>query len=232
MAELWIVEDDEKIGLLIEMTVRKLGHDTRRLTDADALDRAVRSGRALPDLMLLDVMLRAVSGFDILRAWKADRALKDVPVIIISARTAERDKVTGLELGAEDYITKPFGVRELQARVQTALRRVEAKPALLRCGPIELRLDSREVFVDGARVALTAMEYDLLLYLARRAGAAVPRQALLKEVWGYGGGDDPSRTVDSHVKTLRLKLGDTAGEPRFIQTVRGVGYRLIAGDGA
>ena len=232
MAKIWIVEDDEKIGLLIEMTVKNLGHDTLRLADADTLDRAVRAGKGLPDLMLLDVMLRAVSGFDVLRAWKADRALRDIPIIIISARTAERDKVTGLELGAEDYITKPFGVRELQARVQTALRRVEAKPALLRCGPIELRPDSREVFVDGARVELTAMEYELLMYLARRAGTAVTRQALLREVWGYGTLDDPSRTVDSHVKTLRLKLGDTAAEPRFIQTVRGTGYRLIAGDGA
>ena len=232
MAKIWIVEDDEKIGLLIEMTVKNLGHDTLRLADADTLDRAVRAGKGLPDLMLLDVMLRAVSGFDVLRAWKADRALRDIPIIIISARTAERDKVTGLELGAEDYITKPFGVRELQARVQTALRRVEAKPAQLRCGPIELRPDSREVFVDGARVELTAMEYELLMYLARRAGTAVTRQALLREVWGYGTLDDPSRTVDSHVKTLRLKLGDTAAEPRFIQTVRGTGYRLIAGDGA
>ena len=230
MAKLWIVEDDEKIGLLIEMTVKKLGHDTLRLADADALERAVRAGEGLPDLLLLDVMLRAVSGFDVLKAWKADRVLGRIPIIIISARTAERDKVTGLELGAEDYITKPFGVRELQARVQTALRRVEAKPALLRRGPIELRPDSREVFVDGARVELTAMEFELLLYLARHAGAAVTRQALLREVWGYGTQDDPSRTVDSHVKMLRLKLGDTAAEPRFIQTVRGTGYRLIAGD--
>ncbi len=232
MARLWIVEDDERIGLLIEMTVKKLGHDTLRLADADALDRAVRSAGRLPDLVLLDVMLRAVSGFDILKAWKADRALKDIPVIIISARTAERDKVTGLELGAEDYITKPFGVRELQARVQTALRRVAAKPEVLQVGPLTLRLGSREVCVDGARVELTAMEYDLLVYLARRAGMAVTRQELLHQVWGYGTRDDPSRTVDSHVKTLRLKLGDTAAEPRFIQTVRGTGYRLIAGEEA
>lgn len=232
MARLWIVEDDERIGLLIEMTVKKLGHDTLRLADADALDRAVRSAGRLPDLVLLDVMLRAVSGFDILKAWKADRALKDIPVIIISARTAERDKVTGLELGAEDYITKPFGVRELQARVQTALRRVAAKPEVLQFGPLTLRLGSREVCVDGARVELTAMEYDLLVYLARRAGMAVTRQELLHQVWGYGTRDDPSRTVDSHVKTLRLKLGDTAAEPRFIQTVRGIGYRLIAGEEA
>ena len=230
MAELWIVEDDEKIGLLIEMTVRKLGHDTLRLTDADALDRAVRSGRALPDLMLLDVMLRAVSGFDILRAWKADRALKDVPVIIISARTAERDKVTGLELGAEDYITKPFGVRELQARVQAALRRVTPEPERLELGALTLLPASRETLVDGARVELTAMEYELLHYLARHPGTALTRARLLREVWGYNSDDDPSRTVDSHVKTLRLKLGDDADSPRFIQTVRGTGYRLIAGE--
>ena len=231
MASIWIVEDDPKIGLLIEMTVRKLGHDTLRLPDAEALDRRVREGAALPDLLLLDLMLRARSGFDVLRDWKADRAARGVPIIIISARGAERDKVRGLELGAEDYITKPFGVRELQARVQTALRRLAPRDERLELGPLTIATQAREVRVDGARVELTAMEYELLLYLARRRGEAVTRAALLRDVWGYAGGEgDSSRTVDSHVKTLRLKLGDDADAPRFILTVRGTGYRLIAGE--
>ena len=230
MSTIWIVEDDPKIGLLIEVTVKKLGHDTLRMLDADVLDRALRTGEALPDLLLLDLMLRSRSGFDVLRNWKAERATRRIPVIIISARAAERDVVRGLESGAEDYITKPFGVRELQARVQAALRRIEPQPRRLDVGPLALLTDSREAFVDGARVELTAMEYDLLLYLARHSGTAVTRQELLKEVWGYETGGDASRTVDSHVKTLRLKLGDTADAPRFIQTVRGTGYRLIAGE--
>lgn len=231
MSNIWIVEDDPKIGLLIEMTMKKAGHETRRMLDAEELDSALGSG-ALPDLMLLDLMLRAVSGFEVLEAWKADRATRDIPVLILSARSAERDKVRGLELGAEDYITKPFGVRELQARVQTALRRVPPKPERLELGPLTLLPQSRETYVDGARVELTAMEFDLLRYLALRRGTTVSRAELLREVWGYSTRDDPSRTVDSHIKTLRLKLGDAAGEPRFIQTVRGAGYRLIAGEGA
>ena len=208
MSTIWIVEDDPNIGLLIEMTVKKQGHDTLRLPDAEALEKALQKGEALPDLMLLDLMLRSRNGFDVLRDWKAERATREVPIIIISARGAERDKVRGLEAGAEDYITKPFGVRELQARVQAALRRVTPPPSRLDLGPLTLLTESRETLVDGKKVELTAMEYELLLYLAGRPGTAVTRQTLLKEVWGYHSQEDASRTVDSHIKTLRLKLGD------------------------
>ncbi len=227
MATVWIVEDDPQIGLLIEMAMKKAGHETLRALDDVELDRALKKADRLPDLLLLDLMLRAKNGYQILREWKQDRARQHVPVIIISARSAESDKVRGLELGAEDYITKPFGVRELQARVRTALRRLPAEPESLSLGGLTLFPQSRETIVDGARIDLTAKEFELLLYLARHAGATVPRGTLLKEVWGYATEDDPSRTVDSHIKTLRVKLGDTAGEPRFIQTVRGTGYRLI-----
>ena len=230
MARIWIVEDDPKIGLLIEMTVGKAGHETLRLLDDVELERALKKREQPPELLLLDVMLRAKSGFEILREWKADRRTRDIPVIIISARSAEQDKVHGLELGAEDYITKPFGVRELQARVQTALRRLPRTPEVLEVGALRLLTGSRETYVDGARVELTAREYDLLLYLARHADAAVTRGTLLREVWGYANEDDPSRTVDSHIKTLRIKLGDNPDRPRFIQTVRGTGYRLLPGD--
>lgn len=230
MANIWIVEDDPKIGLLIEMTVKKDGHDTLRLIDAEALEKALKAQARRPDLLLLDLMLRAKSGFDVLSDWKTDRRTHEIPVIIISARSAERDKVRGLELGAEDYITKPFGVRELQARIRTALRRRRPEPERLCFGALTILAQSREVYVSDVRVDLTAMEFDLLRYLAWHHGTAVTRQALLRDVWGYMGEADASRTVDSHVKTLRLKLGDTADEPRFIQTVRGVGYRLIAGE--
>lgn len=153
-------------------------------------------------------------------------------MIIISARSAEHDKVQGLELGAEDYITKPFGVRELQARVQTALRRLPPEMEKITAGAITLMPQTRDVRVAGERIELTTKEFELLLYLARHAGETVTRGMLLKAVWGYASEEDPSRTVDSHVKTLRTKLGDTAGEPKFIRTIRGTGYRLIAGDDA
>lgn len=231
MARIWIVEDDPRIGLLIEMTVKKAGHEAWRMLDAVALERSLRK-EPLPDLMLLDLMLREKNGYAVLREWKERPETRDIPVIIVSARSAEHDKVMGLELGAEDYITKPFGVRELQARIQTALRRRPPVPERIEIGPLILMPETRDAYVDGRRVELTQKEFELLACLARRAGETVPRGALLKEVWGYATEDDPSRTVDSHIKTLRLKLGDPAGEPRFIQTVRGTGYRLICGDPA
>lgn len=231
MARIWIVEDDPKIGMLIEMTMHKAGHETLHMLDASALERTMKK-TALPDLVLLDLMLREKSGYDILREWKQQAQTKNIPILIISARSAERDKVQGLELGAEDYITKPFGVRELQARVLTALRRLPQEPEKLVCGCVTLLPGSRDAYVDGARTELTGREFDLLLYLARHQGVTVTRGELLREVWGYATEDDPSRTVDSHIKTLRLKLGDNVGQPRIIQTVRGTGYRLIAGEKA
>ena len=230
MARIWIVEDDPQIGLLIELTVKKAGHEARRLVDGVELERALQ--KDAPELLLLDLMLREKDGFTLLREWKQRQHTKDIPVIIISARGAERDKVRGLELGAEDYVTKPFGVRELQARIQTALRRLPTEGERLEAGPLSILPKSRETFLDGRRVELTAREYELLLYMARRAGSTVTRGELLREVWGYATEEDPSRTVDAHVKTLRLKLGDTAAEPRLIRTVRGAGYRLIAGEEA
>ncbi len=232
MATIWIVEDDPQIGLLIEMAVKKAGHGANRFLDAAEMERALVKEEKMPDLMLLDLMLRQKNGYTVLKEWKERRETSRIPVIILSARSAESDKVRGLELGAEDYITKPFGVRELQARIQTALRRLPAEPEKLVFGPLALTPDTRGAFVDGQRVELTTREFELLLFLARHHGETVTRGTLLREVWGYATEDDPSRTVDTHIKTLRLKLGDTTGEPRFIRTIRGTGYRLIAGENA
>ena len=229
MAKIWIVEDDPRIGLLIEMTVKKAGHDALRMPDAAEMERQLKKDE-LPDLMLLDLMLREKDGYTVLAEWKQRPSTRKIPVIILSARSAERDKVQGLELGAEDYITKPFGVRELQARIQTALRRLPAEPERLRIGSLTLLPESRDAYVENRRMELTLKEFELLLCLARRCGETVSRATLLKEVWDYAADDDASRTVDSHIKSLRAKLKDGAGEPQFIQTVRGTGYRLIAGE--
>ena len=222
MARIFIVEDDPQIGLLIEMTVRKAGHEPVRMLDAVALERALDK-KDTPDLLLLDLMLREKNGYVILREWKERLLTRAIPVIIISARSEEHDKVKGLELGAEDYVTKPFGVRELQARISAALRRIPAKPEKLQIGCMALMPQTRNVFVDGNHVDLTAKEFDLLMYLAEHAGITVTRGMLLRDVWGYATEEDPSRTVDSHIKTLRTKLGDAA---KMIQTMRGTGYRL------
>ena len=227
MAKIWIVEDDPKIGLLIEMTVKKAEHVPRRLDDAVQLDEALDRGEELPDLLLLDIMLRAKSGYEVLKEWKDRPRTREIPVIIISARSAERDKVRGLELGAEDYITKPFGVLELQARIRTALRRVKPKDEVLFLRGLCLDKRTKTVLVDQKPSELSPMEYDLLLYLLEHADRAVTRQELIREVWGYATQEDSSRTVDVHIKTLRTKLGDKAEKARFIKTVRGTGYRVV-----
>ncbi len=229
MAKIWIVEDDPTIGLLIEMTVNKAGHTAFRMLDAAELELAIKK-EPLPDLMLLDLMLREKNGFTVMKEWKANRITRSIPVIIISARSAEHDKVMGLELGAEDYITKPFGVRELQARIQTALRRLPLEPEKIEIGSMTLIPETRDAILYGKHIDLTQKEFEVLLYLARHVGSTVTRAMLIKEVWGYATEEDTSRTVDSHIKTLRIKLGDTAGEPRFIQTVRGTGYRMLPGE--
>ncbi len=224
MARIFIVEDDPQIGLLIEMTVKKAGHEAVRMADAAELEKAL-ARKDTPDLLLLDLMLREKNGFTVLSEWKERLLTRTIPVIILSARSAEHDKVKGLELGAEDYVTKPFGVRELQARIAAALRRIPRAPEKLIVGPLELIVPTRDAYVSGRRIDLTAKEYDLLAYLVRSKGMTVTRGMLLRDVWGYPSEDDPSRTVDSHVKTLRVKLGDAAS---MIQTVRGTGYRFHA----
>ncbi len=225
MACIFIVEDEERIGLLIEKTVTKAGHEAVVLRDARELEARLKT--ETPDLLLLDLMLRGKNGFDILTDWKRARATARIPVIILSARSAEQDKVRGLELGAEDYVTKPFGVRELQARIQTALRRITPAARRVELGALTLYPDSREISVDGQSVDLTYKEYDLLLCLWKYAGRTVSRVQLLREVWGYAADADTSRTVDYHVAQLRAKLRDDPSHPRFVQTVRGAGYRLM-----
>ncbi len=225
MANIFIVEDEERIGLLIEKTVTKAGHEAVVLRDARELEARLKA--QTPDLLLLDLMLRGKNGFDILTDWKRARATARIPVIILSARSAEQDKVRGLELGAEDYVTKPFGVRELQARIQTALRRITPAARRVELGALTLYPDSREISVDGQSVDLTYKEYDLLLCLWKYAGRTVSRVQLLREVWGYAADADTSRTVDYHVAQLRAKLRDDPSHPRFVQTVRGAGYRLM-----
>ena len=225
MANIFIVEDEERIGLLIEKTVTKAGHNAVVLRDARELETRLKT--ETPDLLLLDLMLRGKNGFDILSDWKRARTTACIPVIILSARSAEQDKVRGLELGAEDYVTKPFGVRELQARIQTALRRITPAARRVELGALTLYLDSREISVDGQSVDLTYKEYDLLLCLWKYAGRTVSRVQLLREVWGYAADADTSRTVDYHVAQLRAKLRDDPSHPRFVQTVRGAGYRLM-----
>jgi two-component system, OmpR family, response regulator RegX3 len=210
-----IVEDEDSIAEPLAEGLRREGFDVARAaTGAEALT----AGEA--DVVLLDLRLPDMDGLDVCRRIREHSA---VPIIVVTARGEEADRVVGLELGADDYVVKPFGIRELIARIRAVTRRTQAvlDDGLLRAGELEVDLRARRVRVGGKELELTPKEFDLLAALARDPGAAVSRRRLLEEVWEtswYGS----TKTIDVHVAALRRKLGDAG----WIQTVRGVGFRL------
>lgn len=221
---IYCVEDDEGIRELIVYTLQNSGLPARGLADGNALLAALREGK--PDLVLLDIMLPGEDGVSILRALRRRPDTEKLPVILVTAKGSEYDKVIGLDSGADDYITKPFGMMELLARVRAVLRRIqpEGEPAAetLSAGPILVDTRAHETLAHGQKVRLTLKEYELLCLLLRNQGTVLTRDVLLETIWGYGT-ESETRTVDVHIRTLRQKLG-AAGER--IETVRGVGYRL------
>jgi DNA-binding response OmpR family regulator len=223
-----VVEDDAHIARLVGMHLSDAGLESR--TVATAAEARVRAARDRPDLIILDLMLPDGDGLDVCRALRASG--NHTPVLILTARDAEVDRVLGLELGADDYLTKPFGVRELMARVKAILRRVdlltrdaEEATELIRVLGLEIDPARRTVTVEGRPVRLTVKEFDLLLHFARRPGRVYTRSQLLDLVWGYGAGCY-EHTVNSHINRLRGKIEPDPGEPRYITTVWGVGYRF------
>ncbi|MFD6434829.1 response regulator transcription factor [Streptomyces venezuelae] len=226
MAHLLVVEDDPQLRGALVRALRDKGHAVATAPSGMAgLDAAVTNG---PDLVVLDLGLPDVDGAQVLRML---RAVSDVPVIVATARDDEPGMVTVLEAGADDYIVKPFGAAQLDARIKAVLRRlgVTETEEPLRVGGLSVDPASREVTLDEAAVDLTPREFDLLAYLARRPGQVVSRRELLAEVWQQplGGAD---KTVDVHLSWLRRKLGETAQCPRYLHTVRTVGVKLAAPD--
>lgn len=180
-----------------------------------------------PDLIVLDLMLPEVDGLEVCKILRRDNATANIPILMLTARAAEMDRVLGLELGADDYVTKPFSPRELVLRIKKLLARVKAADeaiAHLRFGELDIDGPRHHVAVEGKEVTLTATEFKLLELLARRRGRVQTRERLLQDVWGYENPID-SRTVDTHMRRLREKLGDAS---RFLETIRGVGYRFVA----
>ena len=213
--QILLVEDDDAIAKPLVEGLRREGFDVNHVATG-----AAGLAAPLPDLVLLDLRLPDIDGTEVCRLL---RARSDVPIIVVTAKGEEVDRVVGLELGADDYVIKPFGFRELLARIRAVLRRTHrgADDARLRAGSLELDLRSRRATLDGAELALTPKEFDLLALLASNPGAVVSRDHMLREVWNtewFG----PTKTIDVHVASLRKKLGD----PRWIETVRGVGLRL------
>jgi DNA-binding response OmpR family regulator len=219
-----VAEDDAAIRELLVHHLSREGFRCTETSDGPSTLRAVRGGA---DLMILDIGLPVVDGFDIVRTLRREgRAL---PVVMVTARGDELDRVVGLELGADDYVTKPFSPRELIARVRALARRggiaVDTSPVLLRFDRLEVDEAAREVRVDGTDIALKPREFALLLQLASNPGVAFSRAALLTAVWGFDF-DGDERTVDVHVRRLRAKLEDEAALPRLVQTIHGFGYKF------
>lgn len=224
MARILIVEDNARLAYGLRNNLEIEGHEVAVAEDGPQGLEAVVSQE--PDLVILDLMLPGMNGYQVLRSLR-DQGI-DVPVLILTARGEEADKVMGFRLGADDYVTKPFGVLELLARVAAILRRAgrSGEPQAVEAfGKVEIRLEHRSVLRDGREVRLTPKEFDLLVALVRRRGAVATRVALMKEVWGHRAAV-LSRTVDTHIAELRRKLEEDPGAPRHILTVHGSGYRL------
>ena len=220
---IWCVEDDASIRDIEVYALNSTGLAAEGFADGAAFWQALQ--KTQPELVVLDVMLPEIDGIELLRRMKADAALREIPVIMATAKGAEYDKIQGLDLGADDYLAKPFGVMELVSRVKAVLRRCRPQPlAVLRCGGLVVDEQEHTVTADGVRVVLTYKEYQLLRLFLSHPGTAFTRDQLMEQVWGmdfYG----ESRTVDMHIRTLRQKLG-VYGE--HIETVRSVGYRWRA----
>ncbi|AKT39752.1 response regulator transcription factor [Chondromyces crocatus] len=223
---LLVVEDDDSIAMGLEMNLQAEGYQVTVAKDGEQGLSLARSNDF--DLLILDLMLPRLNGFELLRILRAEGHV--LPVILLSARGAEMDKVMGLELGAEDYITKPFGLAEMLARVKAVLRRdAIARPdgSMLRSGEVEINRDTREVRRGGTLVELTATEFDVLLCLVESSGRVLSREQIQARVWGPAH-HGTTRTIDNFILQLRSKLEENPAAPRHIITVRGVGYRFIA----
>jgi two-component system alkaline phosphatase synthesis response regulator PhoP len=226
MARILIVDDEPEILRGLQDNLRFEGYQT--VTARNGIEALELAAREAPDLILLDVMMPRMSGWDVCKTLRA-RGI-DVPIIMLTARGEEADRVQGLELGADDYVTKPFSLRELLARVHAVLRRPgpRQKAEELAFGDVRVRLRSRQVFHAGREMTLTRKEFDLLAYLLTHRGDIITRERLLDEVWGYER-FPTTRTVDTHVLRLRRKFERDPVRPQWILTVHGQGYKFAAG---
>src|SRR5437879_10325684 len=217
-----IIEDESDVADLLTLNLRKAGFRTS--TAADGASGLQKASDYRPDFIVLDLMLPKMSGLEVCKILKSDTATSHTPILMLTAKAEEIDRIVGLEFGADDYVTKPFSPREVVLRIRAILRRSEGKPdeEHLSAGPIMIDPARHEVSVDGKHVHLTSLEFKLFRTLMQRRGRVQERDRLLNEVWGYESVID-TRTVDTHVRRLREKLGK-AGE--VVETVRGFGYRV------
>lgn len=229
MNTIYIVEDDENIRNLLSVALTGFGYQTEAFETAE--EALVRMEEKVPDLAVFDWMLPGMDGTDAIKAIRSKRnpKLSQLPILLLTAKDKELDKVEGLDGGADDYMVKPFGILELSARIRSLLRRTRKEEEgenkkQIKVGAIQADKQTREVFSGGSAVDLTKKEYDLLICLMENHSRILTREELLNKIWGYDY-EGESRTLDMHIKTLRQKLGDRNGA--CIKTIRGVGYRML-----
>ncbi|MBM7117599.1 response regulator [Archangium primigenium] len=224
MPHILIVDDERDLAELIDFNLRAVGFSTRIAATGDAALVAAREQRA--DIILLDVMLPDMSGVEVCRQLRATPSTRDVPIVMLTAKSEEGDRVRGFEVGADDYVTKPFSVRELVLRLKAILRRgstPQEAGSTLTLGPLSLDTTAHRFLVEGREVVLTALEFRLLEHLLSRVGRVQSRELLLEQVWGLSSHLE-TRTIDTHIMRLREKLGPARA---YLETVRGVGYRIV-----
>lgn len=224
-AKILVVDDEPPIVKMVAYNLKQANYQV--ITAYDGQEGLAKARQEAPDLIILDLMLPRLDGLELCRILRRER---EVPIIMLTARDTEVDRVVGLELGADDYVVKPFSVRELVARVKSVLRRAApgpaASPELIRVGLLTIDCTCHQVRWDGTEIELTSLEFKLLAYLARHPGQVLSREQLLEQVWGYDYHGD-LRAVDAAIKRLRSRLRQAAPETDLIGTVRGVGYRLV-----
>ena len=223
---IYILEDDEQILEMMTYALQSSDYEVAGFQSAFALYQQL--SQRLPSLILLDLMLPDEDGLTVLKKLRSDPVYQDLRIIIVSAKSSELDKVRGLDLGADDYLTKPFGIMELISRVKAQLRRVPGSSSLsplLSCGSLSLNPATREVFCGQESITLTYKEFELLELLMQHPGQVLSRNIIMDRVWGYDF-EGTSRTLDMHIRTLRQKLGE---QGKMVQTIRNVGYKLECG---
>ena len=220
--KVYIVEDEPDLRDTLQYNFENEGFKVKSFANGESFLEAIKNDK--PNLVILDLMLPGISGLDVCRELRMNEVYENVSVVMLTAKSEEIDRIVGFELGADDYVTKPFSVRELILRVKVLLKKRsdDIDQNLLEFGPIAMNLDAHDVSVEGKNILLTALEFKLLKHLLKRKGRVQTRDQLLGDVWGYSS-EVTTRTVDTHIKRLREKLGKP-GE--LIQTIRGVGYRF------
>jgi two-component system alkaline phosphatase synthesis response regulator PhoP len=237
---IYVVEDDENICELVKMALQSFSYEAETFGDAESALRAVAANA--PDLIIFDIMLPGISGLEAMKRLREEPKTSSLPIILLTAKGSEVDRVSGLDSGADDYIVKPFSVMELGARVRAIFRRTKSDAAapgsaadsagsVFSFPGLTINLATREAIKDGSDIGLSFKEFEILRILMQENARVVSREELLKEVWGDGSKEQKkSHSLGMHIKTLRAKLGDNAEDPKYIKTVTGVGYRFIAGD--